>query len=182
MCVNLQHFVTERVNLHLNSLACVCRAPVSEERSSGSRSCGLASLTHPRPHRCFCRSVRSGRATAASLLALLYCATNWEAEGDSSSERLAYFVQKSLLSTAFSLVPVFLALSCVIRGPWEPLVASSLRSNATFQGSRGPLNHVFSATSASNLYFIGERNETESLYIRSSEDTVRRRRERQRKR
>ena len=40
----------------------------------------------------------------------------------------------------------------VIRGPWEPLVASSLRSKATFQGSRGPLNHVFSATSASNLY------------------------------
>ena len=54
----------------------------------------------------------------------------------------------------------------VIRGPWEPLVASSLRSNATFQGSRGPLNHVFSAASASNLYFIGERKSPYVVYLR----------------
>ena len=31
-------------------------------------------------YHCFCRSVRSGRATAASLLALPYCATSREAE------------------------------------------------------------------------------------------------------
>ena len=95
-----------RVN---NSLACVCRAPVSEERSSGSRSCGLASLTHPR---CFCRSVRSGRATAASLLALPYCAKNREAEGDSSSERLAYFVQKE------SAVDRVFSRACVLALSW----------------------------------------------------------------
>ena len=43
-----------------------------ERRSSGF-------FSHTSYH-CFCRSVRSGRATAASLLALPYCATSREAE------------------------------------------------------------------------------------------------------
>ena len=74
MCVNLQHFVTERVNLHLNSLACVCHAPVSEERSSGSRSCGLASLTPPLSplFLSVCKVRKSDRCIAACITVLCH--------------------------------------------------------------------------------------------------------------
>ena len=72
-----------RTNLDYNSLACVCHVRVSEERTSGSRSSVWRPSPTPALTAVFCRSVRSGRVTTASLLALLYYATNREAEGDS---------------------------------------------------------------------------------------------------
>ena len=40
------------------------------------------------------------------------------------------------------------------REPWQLLLESMLRSNAYIKGSHGSLNHVDSATSASNLYEV----------------------------
>ena len=51
--------------------------PSSLQDGLERRSSGFFSHTS---YHCFCRSVRSGRATAASLLALPYCATSREAE------------------------------------------------------------------------------------------------------
>ena len=132
-----------RVNLHYNSLACVCRAPVSALTAvfAGLKSdrCIAACIT------VLCHE-QGGRGR------LLVRATRVFRPKESAVDRV--FSRACVFSLVLDTKQVRrLSLGkYVIRGPWEPLVASSLRSNTTFQGSRGPQNHVFSATSASNLY------------------------------